>query len=156
MLLIIGCFTKTQHKNRLSNDRNIFEPVGNVYFDDLLAQAAEEKKPLLLFFTAYSARSTSRMEDYIRQNKAIIKRLKSDFIFVPLHLDNKEKLSKNELVTNEITQRTVGQKYYKWQVEKFKTNAQPYFVIIDAKGNKVKDMIYTKDFSKINDFFLKK
>jgi len=164
-ILMISCFSNTSEENNsirkkkttVSKKREIstiFQAQGNLNYNDLLKKSAEAKKPLLLYFTSFSARSTSRMEDYILQNKAIIQRLKNDFIFVPLYLDSKEKLPQNELVRNQTTPKTVGQKYYRWQVEKFETNAQPFFVIVDEKGNKIKDMMYTKDASTINDFFL--
>lgn len=168
-ILLTSCFSNTSEENKSIPKKKatiskrqensvIFQVQGNLNYNDLLKKAAEAKKQLLLYFTAYTARSTATMEDYILQNEAIIQRLKNDFIFVPLHLDNREELPKKEWFYSEIKKKeikTVGSKYSHWQVEKFETNAQPFYVILDAKGNKVKDLIYTKDFSKINDFFLR-
>lgn len=153
----MSCFSPTENKDKLPNDAQLFHPVGNVCFNDLLNKSAEAKKPLLLYFTSYSLRSTSKMEDYILQNKVVIQKLKNDFIFVPLHLDNKEILPKSEWFYNNIThktEKTIGQKYYRWQVEKFDTNAIPFFVILDEKGKKIKELTYTKDLLKFHDFFL--
>ncbi|WP_298513311.1 hypothetical protein [uncultured Kordia sp.] len=157
VLLIVGCFSKTQNEKNLSNERNIFEPIGNVYFNDLLKKSAEAKKPLLFYFSYYSCTSCRELEDMITNDQKLFSSFQNDYIMVPLYTTNRETLPKKEWFYSNILGRevkTIGDKYFHWEMEKFETNALPLFAIVNEKGEKVKTLIYTRDLSEFHEFFL--
>lgn len=135
----------------------MFDRVGNVYFDDLLDKSAEAKKPLLLYFTSYACVYCRKMEDLISNDKKLFNSLQNDFIVVPLHVDDREVLPKEEWFYSKFSkqeEKTLGSKYsLNWQMEKFQVYYQPGFVVVNEKGEKIKELIYTKNLSELHDFF---
>ena len=150
--IIISCATQAysqQHNDTLFNDQ------GNLLYDDLLKEAKTVKKPLLLYFTGITCVNCRKMEGGILLEKEIFKRLASDFIFVPLYVDNRKELPKNEWFLDEATgriEKTIGAKYMRWEREKFGTNYQPLFVIVDSKGKEIKKISYETDISTFLNF----
>ncbi len=87
-----------------------------------IEQAQSEKKPILLYFTGYAVVNGRKIEsDLLLKNKTVHKLMKNDYINVWLYVDD----------------RNVGKKWYDYQKEKFKSNVQPYFVILDSNGNPI-------------------
>lgn len=124
----------------------------------MLNKSAEAKKPLLLYFTSFTSTSSRPLEDLILNDKKLLNSLLNDYIVVPLHPDDKEILPKEEWFYSKIMGievKTVGLKFSHWEMEKFETNALPYFVIVDEKGKKVKAITYTRDITELYDFFLR-
>jgi len=134
----------------------IFKNAGNVNYDDLLKKSIELEKPLLLYFTGYACVNGRKIEHYVLSDSSIEDRLKNEFYFVNLYVDDKRSLPENEHIeskTNGKLMKYVGQKHSELQISKFKNNSQPYFVIIDKNGNKIKEIGYTTDV-KLFDHFL--
>lgn len=132
----------------------IFQNAGNVYYEDLLNSAIEEGKPLLIYFTGYADVNSRKMEDFVFDT-SIKEILKNDFYLVSLYTDDRKSLPKNEQTTSKTDGRlikTVGGKHADLQQNKFNTNYQPYFVIIDKEGNIIKEQGYTMDSEIFKDF----
>ena len=87
-----------------------------------IEKAQSEKKPILLYFNGYALINGRKIEsDLIMKNQTIFKSMKNDFINVWLYVDDQN----------------VGKKWSDYQKENFKTNVQPYFVILDSNGNPI-------------------
>ena len=87
-----------------------------------IEKAKVEKKPILLYFNGYALINGRKIEsDLIMNNQTIFKSMKNDFINVWLYVDDQN----------------VGKKWSDYQKENFKTNVQPYFVILDSNGNPI-------------------
>lgn len=148
---------KTKESETKPTDKydGIFKNAGNVDYNDLLNESVELKKPLLLYFTGYACANSRKIEHYVLSEKKITEKLKNEFHFVNLYIDDRTNLPENENIkskTNGKLLRYVGQKHSELQTEKFKNNFQPYFVIIDNNGNKIKEMGYTTEIKIFEEF----
>jgi thioredoxin-related protein len=94
------------------------------------------KKPLILFFTCHACVNALKMEDYVLNNYKIRPELDQRFIFAALYVDDKTP-------TEEATYRNLGQKNLALQKEKFKTDTQPFFAILDENGSVLRTHGYT-------------
>lgn len=134
---------------------DIFTNAGNVNYNDLLKEAKELDKPLLLYFTGYACINCRKMESSTFADTSILERLKTDFHFVNLYVDDQKPLPEDEWIKSDINGKMIkkiGQKHIDLQVTKFKTNTQPFFVIIDKNGKKIATQGFTKDSEIFNTF----
>lgn len=109
------------------------------YFDyeEALAYAKEVKKPLFLDFTGHGCVNCREMEAKVWSDKNVLKRLKEDYIVVSLYTDDKTALPEAEQFYSKVLKtqvNTVGKKFQHLQAERFGTVAQPYYVLLDTKG----------------------
>lgn len=111
-------------------------------FDSLIKQAKEENKQLLLFFTGHGAVNAQKMEEFVLSNDYIKERLDEKFLYVKLFIDDRTKLEEEIKTKDGKTLRTIGNKFSYFQTTKFQNISQPYFVIIDENGNKLRDIGY--------------
>lgn len=133
----------------------IFKNAGNVNYEDILNKSIKLDKPLLLYFTGYACVNCKKMEHYVLSDKSIEEKLKNDFYFVNLYVDDKKSLPENEWGKSKSNGKLItriGQKHSELQINKFNNNFQPYFVIIDKNGNKIADQNYTKDIETFAEF----
>ncbi len=143
---------KEKGKNEYSG---IFNNLGNVNYEDLLKKSIELNKPLLLYFTGYACVNCRKIEHSVLSDKTIEDKLKNDFYFVNLYVDDKRSLPENEWTVSKVNGKTIkyiGQKHSELQINKFKNNYQPYFVIIDKNGIKIADQSYTEDIEAFVEF----
>jgi thiol:disulfide interchange protein DsbD len=109
------------------------------YFDyeEALAYAKEVKKPLFLDFTGHGCVNCREMEAKVWSDKNVLKRLKEDYIVVSLYTDDKTTLPESEQFYSKVLKtqvNTVGKKFQHLQADRFGTVAQPYYVLLDTKG----------------------
>jgi len=146
---------QVENKSPVKEYEGIFKNAGNVNYEDLLKKSIKSKRALLLYFTGYACVNARKMEHYVLSNSSIEERLKNEFYFVNLYVDDKKSLPENERtesITNGKLMKTIGQKHSELQINEFKNNYQPYFVIIDKKGNKIKEQGYTTDIKLFEEF----
>jgi thiol:disulfide interchange protein len=109
-------------------------------YDDALAYAEEVNKPVLIDFTGYACANCRKMEEFVWPKEGVIERLRNDFVIASLYVDDKAVLPKEKQYVsgydNEL-KKTVGEKNMDLEITKFNNNAQPYYVIVDPKGNKL-------------------
>lgn len=157
---IFNILNETQNKNRNDNLKKseeysgLFENKGNINLEDLLKEASNVDKPLIIYFTGYSNINSRKIEKNILIQDTIYKRLENQFYFVSLYLDDKKQLPNTEQFTSASTGiliKTMGQKHSNLQIEKFNVNVQPYFVMLDSKGNTIATQGYLTD---ENDFII--
>lgn len=109
------------------------------YFDyeQALSCAKKQNKPLFIDFTGHGCVNCRNMEFNVWSDPEVQKRLKEEFIIVALYVDDKKKLPESEWVTSTRTgkvMKTIGDIYADFQISHFKTNAQPYYVLLDTEG----------------------
>jgi len=109
------------------------------YFDyeQALACAKEQNKPLFVDFTGHGCVNCREMEANVWSNPKVLQRLRDDFIVVALYVDDKTPMSESEWITSKHdgkVKKTVGKKYADFQISRFNVNAQPYYVLLDKNG----------------------
>lgn len=115
-------------------------PQGIAAFHDYekgLAYARKVNKPVLLDFTGYACVNCRKMEERVWPDAKVLSQLKNDVVLISLYVDDKRMLPDNEQVISKINGKKLkytGQKWSELQILKYKTNAQPYYVLIDHTG----------------------
>ena len=128
-------------------------------YEQAMATAAAEGKPVMIDFTGFGCVNCRKMEAAVWTDPQVADKLNNDFVLVSLYVDDKTPLDKTiEVVENgkKRTLRTVGDKWSYLQRSKFGANAQPFYVIIDAKGQPLAGSYsYDEDISKYMEFINK-
>lgn len=106
------------------------------YFDyeQALAAAKLEGKPLLIDFTGHGCVNCRKMEENVWVDPQVLKRLKEDFVMVALYIDERLELPESEWYTSSYdgkVKKTLGKQNADFQITRFNNNAQPYYVILD-------------------------
>ena len=118
-------------------------PHGLTVFTDYeigLAYAKTVNKPVMLDFTGYACVNCRKMENNVWSDEKVLNVLKNDVVLISLYVDDKRELPKSEQTVsketgNEIT--TIGDKWTEFIIIKYKTNTQPFYVLIDLKEEKL-------------------
>jgi len=114
------------------------------YFEGLEV-GQQEDKPIFLFFSAYTL-GDRRFENEFGRDKVISKLISEEFVFIYLAIDDPREfeVEYKEDVLNyfnltESTQRTnsIGDLNYIILINKYKTNFQPLYAIVDSQGNEL-------------------
>ena len=106
-------------------------------YDEGMAAARREKKPVLIDFTGYGCVNCRKMEAAVWTDPRVASMLKDDYILISLYVDDKTPLSEPVDVTvagKKKTLRTVGAKWSYLESSKFGSNAQPFYVILSHDG----------------------
>lgn len=108
-------------------------------YEEGLARAIKENKPLLIDFTGYACVNCRRMEENIWSKQDVYNIMKEEFIVVSLYVDDKKMLPAEQRFTyktkdgNSKSIRTVGDKWSTFQTENFANNSQPWYAIVDTR-----------------------
>lgn len=111
------------------------------YFDynEALACAREQNKPIFIDFTGHGCTNCREMEAVVWSDPAVLRRLNNDFVIVALYVDDKTPLPESEWVTSKYDgkiKKTIGKKNADIQIANLENNAQPYYVLV-GKDEKV-------------------
>tara|TARA_B100000674_G_scaffold44090_1_gene30534 strand:- start:57087 stop:59603 length:2517 start_codon:yes stop_codon:yes gene_type:complete len=109
-------------------------------YDKALAYAKKVKKPLMIDFTGWACVNCRRMEEQVWADPRVLQRLRDDVVLVSLYVDEKLELPESEQIEVQLGSKvkklkTVGDKWAYFQVSRYKTNSQPYYVIVDNEEN---------------------
>jgi thiol:disulfide interchange protein len=112
------------------------------YFDynQGLACAKEQGKPVLIDFKGHACANCKRMEAKVWSDPEVLKRLRDNFVIIALYVDDRTQLPENEWVTSLIDgkqKKTIGKICEDLEISKYKTNALPLYVITDWEGNAI-------------------
>ncbi|MBR3409007.1 MAG: thioredoxin family protein [Paludibacteraceae bacterium] len=100
-------------------------------YDEGMAYARQTGRPVIIDFTGYGCVNCRKMEAYVLDNDSVKTRLQN-YVFIELFVDDKRD--------------GIGEKNSRIQREQFGSNAQPYYVQLDAKGQSVAEpMAFTTD-----------
>jgi len=110
------------------------------YFDyqQALACARKQNKPLFIDFTGHGCVNCREMEANVWSDPRVLKRLREHFILTALYVDDKTDLPENEWITSAYdkkVKKTVGKVFADLQITRFNVNSQPYYVLLDTSGN---------------------
>jgi thiol:disulfide interchange protein DsbD len=109
-------------------------PPGFCVFYDLegaIAYAKSVNKPLLIDFTGHTCVNCRQVESSVWQEPAIRTLLQSQFVMVSLFVDD-ETLLDSILITSEGEKiRTLGDQWLHLQKDRYRIQAQPFYVITD-------------------------
>jgi thiol:disulfide interchange protein len=97
----------------------------------------ELNKPILIDFTGWFCANCRKMEADVWSDAGVHKRLANDFILLELYVDEKNELPVNEQKISSFSGKkikTIGNKWSDYEASEFNVNSQPYYVIINAKG----------------------
>lgn len=106
-------------------------------FDEGLAAAKLQNKPILLDFTGWACVNCRKMEENVWSDPSIYSLLKNEYILISLYVDDNEKelpkeaqftFLKDNGKTKEI--KTVGEKWATFQVVNFNNASQPFYVLM--------------------------
>ncbi|MBR4263719.1 MAG: thioredoxin family protein [Paludibacteraceae bacterium] len=113
---------------------------GRVVFNDYeegIAYARQVNKPVILDFTGYGCVNCRKMEAFVLNNDSVKARLQN-YVFIELFVDDR--------LDTDSDGESEGTENSRLQREQFGSNAQPFFVQLDAQGNQVADpMAFTTD-----------
>ncbi|MDR0368268.1 MAG: thioredoxin family protein [Bacteroidales bacterium] len=149
--------------SRLPADRKYADqlhyPTGFDGFFDLeeaKAYAKKVNKPVFIDFTGKTCANCREMEYYVWTDPQVKKMLTEDYVMVALYADaNFIKLAEEDWVQSKEgkTIKTLGKKNHNFQMEHFNVNAQPFYVLIDADGNRLaKPKAYDRNAQNFVDF----
>lgn len=100
-------------------------------YEEGMAYARQTGKPVIIDFTGYGCVNCRKMEAYVLANDSVKARLQN-YVFIELYVDDKRD--------------GVGDRNSRIQREQFGSNAQPYYVQLDAQGNTIAEpMVFTTD-----------
>jgi len=96
------------------------------------------------------------MEATVWSDPRVLERLRNNFVVIALYVDDKSTLPESEWITSSYdgkVKKTLGKKYADFQITKFGVNAQPYYVLLDTKGQQlVKPGAYDLNADRFVDF----
>lgn len=108
-------------------------------YEEGMAAAASQGKPVLIDFTGFGCVNCRKMEVAVWTDPQVADILNNDYILISLYVDDKRPLPQPMQVTlpdgTGKTLRTVGDKWSYLQQSKFGALVQPFYVPVDAQGN---------------------
>lgn len=118
-------------------------------YSKALTYAKTVNKPVLIDFTGYACVNCRKMEMNVWSDEKVIDILKNKVVLVSLYVDDKRELPKNEQYISKTTGKevvTIGNKWSDFIISKYKTNTQPYYVLMDLNENNLNEPVgYTPD-----------
>jgi len=109
-------------------------------YEEALAYAKQVNKPLFIDFTGKACVNCRQMEINVWSDPEVNSMLKNDYVVVALYVDYRKKLPEEEQFISETSGKkikTEGQKWSDFQISRYKTNSQPYYVIVDHNEEKI-------------------
>ena len=107
-------------------------------YDEGMAAAKAQGKPVFLDFTGFGCVNCRKMEAAVWTDPTVAKKLTNDFVLISLFVDDKTPLpEKREVVLpsgEKKTLRTIGDKWSYLEQMKFGHLTQPLYVLVDNEG----------------------
>ncbi len=106
-------------------------------YEEGMAYARQTGKPVIIDFTGYGCVNCRKMETYVLDNDSVKARLQN-YVFIELFVDHR--------LDTDNDGESEGTENSRIQREQFGSNAQPFFVQLDAQGNMLAEpMAFTTD-----------
>ena len=107
----------------------------NGYFDydQAIACARQQNKPLFIDFTGHGCTNCREMEAVVWSDPEVLRRLKEDYVIVALYVDDKTELPESEWFTSKYdgkVKKTIGKQNADLQINNLNNNAQPFYVLV--------------------------
>ena len=123
---------------------------GQITFTDYeegMAYAKENNMPVFLDFNGFGCVNCRKMEAAVLSKPEVAEHMHK-YVLISLIVDDKTKLSEPITVEENgknVNLKTVGDKWSHMQRAHYQSNAQPYYVQLDADGNKIVETSYAYD-----------
>jgi thiol:disulfide interchange protein DsbD len=134
----------TQHYQTFSNQG------GQITFTDYeegMEYAKENNMPVFLDFNGYGCVNCRKMEAAVLSKPEVAKHMHK-YVLISLIVDDKTKLEQPITIEENgktVTLKTIGDKWSHMQRTHYQSNAQPYYVQLDANGNRIVESSYAYD-----------
>lgn len=144
----------TQDFNLYSHDFTEYDD-----YEQGMAVAAREGKPVLIDFSGYGCVNCRKMEGAVLDNEKVHSLIEDNFVMIKLMVDEKRDLPEPITVEEygkKVVLHTYGDRWSYLQRYKFNANAQPYYVILNYKGELLSGPVsYDEDISRFVSFLEK-
>jgi thiol:disulfide interchange protein len=102
-------------------------------YDQAIACARQQNKPLFIDFTGHGCTNCREMEAVVWSDPQVLQRLQNDFVVVALYVDDKTELPENEWYTSKSdnkVKKSIGKQNADLQITNLENNAQPFYVLV--------------------------
>ncbi len=106
---------------------------GYFEYQQALACARQQNKPLFIDFTGHGCTNCREMEAVVWSNPQVLERLQKDFIVVALYVDDKTELPEAQWFTSKYdnkVKKSIGKQNADLQIRNLENNAQPFYVLV--------------------------
>lgn len=146
-----------------SNSSSATQKVGcplnlNCYHDysEALAVAKQQNKPVMVDFTGFSCVNCRKMEENVWSDPKVLSIINNDYVLVSLYVDDKTELPDDMQYVSKTTGEkveTFGEKWSDMETERFKSNTQPLYVLMNNNDTPIADPKgYTPDVDQYVEF----
>ncbi|MCK0125849.1 thioredoxin family protein [Gelidibacter sp. F2691] len=114
-------------------------------YDKGLAYAKEVGKPIMLDFTGWACVNCRKMEQNVWPDDQVLNMLKNEVVLISLYVDDKRRLEGDEVIESKLRPgkklKYIGQKWSEFQTIRYKTNTQPFYVLIGHDEENLNDPV---------------
>ena len=126
-------------------------------YDKGLAYAKKVGKPVMIDFTGHACVNCRKMEQNVWVKPSILKKLKNDVVLISLYVDDKRRLKEDEITDSKLRPgkklKYIGQKWSEMQTIKYKTNTQPFYVLMNHNEENLNTPVgYTPNVKEYNNW----
>ncbi len=124
-------------------------------YDQALACARQQNKPLFIDFTGHGCTNCREMEANVWADPTVLEKLRNDFVVVALYVDDKTELPESEWYTSKTdkkVKKTIGKQNADLQITNLNNNAQPFYVLV---GKDERVLAWPKAYDKSVENFVK-
>ncbi|AHM61243.1 thiol:disulfide interchange protein [Flammeovirgaceae bacterium 311] len=106
------------------------------YFDyeQALACARAQNKPLFIDFTGHGCVNCREMEANVWSDPEVLRRLREDYVVVALYVDEKKELPAEDWYVSAYDgklKKSIGKQNLDFMIQRLNANAQPYYTLVD-------------------------
>ncbi|KAB1068150.1 thiol:disulfide interchange protein [Tamlana haliotis] len=139
------------HHDDVPEGAHLMPPHNILAFNDYdkgLAYAKKVGKPVMIDFTGHACVNCRKMEQNVWVKPKVLDIIKNDVILISLYVDDKRKLKADEVIDSKLKPgkklKYIGQKWSELQTIKYKTNSQPFYVLMNHdEENLITPVAYT-------------
>ena len=122
-----------------TQDFNLYEAEIHEFsdYDEGMKYARDNNMPVMLDFSGYGCVNCRKMEGAVFDTEEVRTILNEKYVFIKLMVDDKTELAKPYVVTEngkKVKINTIGEKWSYLQRSKFNINSQPYYVLLNGRG----------------------
>ncbi len=120
-------------------------------FDEGVAYAKENNKPILLDFTGWACVNCRKMEENVWSDSSVYPIIKEEYVLISLYVDDRKELPEAEKFDFKYDSgrvksiETIGQKWGTFQTVNFNAVSQPYYVLLSPNLEILNDAVQYVD-----------
>jgi thiol:disulfide interchange protein len=102
-------------------------------YDQAIACARQQNKPLFIDFTGHGCTNCREMEAVVWADPAVLQRLNNDYVVAALYVDDKTELPEEKWYTSSYdgkVKKSIGKQNADLQIRNLNNNAQPFYVLV--------------------------